>query len=120
MYVDIKDSTGKVIRKSKTVNVVSNNVSTNLKVSSLKIDSYPAYVGSTINIKANATGGSGLYTYKFLMQDVRSGGWYMIQNFSAKSSATWIPGGKGDKKIFVDVKDSTGKTVRAGISVACY
>ena len=54
------------------------------------------------------------------MQDVRSGGWYMIQNFSAKSSATWIPGGKGDKKIFVDVKDSTGKTVRAGISVACY
>lgn len=120
LYIDIKDSTGKVIRKSKTVNVVSNNVSTNLKVSSLKIDSYPAYVGSTINIKANATGGSGLYTYKFLMQDVRSGGWYMIQNFSAKSSAAWIPGGKGDKKIFVDVKDSTGKTVRAGISVTCY
>ena len=116
LYVDIKDSTGKVVRKSKEVNVIAANP---LSIKYFGIEPNKVVVGERINLSAMAEGGSGIYTYKFLMQDVKTGGWYMIQDYSSKSTATWIPGSAGERKLFVDVKDSTGKVVRKEIQIKC-
>ena len=116
LYVDIKDSTGKVVRKSKEVNVISANP---LSIKYFGIEPNKVVVGERINLSAKAEGGSGIYTYKFLMQDVKTGGWYMIQDYSSKFTATWIPGSEGERKLFVDVKDSTGKVVRKEIQIKC-
>ncbi|MBU5480124.1 leucine-rich repeat protein [Blautia sp. MSJ-19] len=117
LYVDVKDRLGRVVRKSKTITVTAN---TPLKVSYLKTDSYPGYVGSTLTLSAGASGGSGTYYYKFLVQDLRTGSWYKIQDFSTKSTAKWKPGSAGEKKLYVDVKDGKGTTVRSEIRFYCY
>ena len=117
IYVDIKDSSGKVVRVQKDVTVQG---SVPLSIQYIKTDSYPGYKGSPVTISTAATGGTGGYMYKFLLQDVKTGNWYKISDFSSNFKVVWTPGGAGQKKIYVDVKDSSGKVVRSGIDYICY
>ena len=119
LYIDIKDSSGNVYRLSKNVNVKA-KTEKELKAVYFKADMYPGSVGMPVTLSAQGEGGTGKYTYKFLMQDVKSGEWYMIQNYSTCSAVKWVPGGSGDKNLFVDIKDSSGKTVRSKIVYRCY
>ena len=63
--------------------------------------------GRQVKLTAEASGGSGKYTYKFLVCDDK-GNWYRIQDYGTSNTCTWIPGATGEKTLYVDVKDSTG------------
>ena len=69
---------------------------------------------NTINITANGTGGSGKYTYKFIVYNKTTNSWAKLQDFSDKNTFTWTKGNEGDRYFYVDVKDnSTGRVVRS-------
>ena len=69
--------------------------------------------GNKITFTANANGGNGKYTYKFLVYNKTTNSWAKLQDFSDKNTFTWTKGNAGDRYFYVDVKDSTGKTVRS-------
>lgn len=69
--------------------------------------------GTAIGLSANAIGGAGPYQYKFYCQNGAE--LSVIQDFSSADSATFIPEAAGNYTIFVDVKDSSGKTATKSI-----
>ena len=106
LYVDVKDDTGKVVRKE-----MSYKVTSPLKITSFTADKKsPQVSGTNIKLKANATG-TGTLKYKFLIKD-SAGNWYVLRDYSTSNEMTWTAGNKGDKTLYVDVKDSTGKKLR--------
>ena len=108
-YVDVKDnSTGKVVR-SKALNVKIEEATKSLKISATKKEA-----DKTVTFTANGSGGSGKYTYKFLVYNKTTNSWAKLQDFSSKNTFTWTKGNAGDRYFYVDVKDNTtGKTVRS-------
>ena len=111
LYVDVKDETGKIVRKSidYTIN------STNLEIKEFKADkASPQPVGTKIVLTANAEG-TGKLQYKFLISDEKNN-WYVLRNYSTSNTIVWNAGVSGNKKLYVDVKDETGKVVRKSIN----
>lgn len=78
-----------------------------------------AKVGKKVKLTAQASGGSGDYTYKFILTD-NKGNWYKIKDYSKDNTSTWTPGVVGDKTLYVDVKDSKDAYVRVGLVVVLY
>ncbi|MEI3337397.1 MAG: carboxypeptidase regulatory-like domain-containing protein [Clostridium sp.] len=110
LYVDVKDNTGKVVRKE-----MSYKVTSQLKINSFTADKQsPQVSGTSIKLKASATG-TGKLQYKFLIKD-SAGNWYVLKDYSTTSETTWTAGSKGDKTLYVDVKDSTGKKLRKSMN----
>ena len=111
LCVDIKDSEGSVKR-----------VELSIKVVSLKINSFSNSLGSasganaTAKLTASASGGSGRYTYKFIVHNEDTDGWYKIKDFSSTNNVWWNTGSAGHKSLFVDVRDSYGTVVRNKLS----
>ena len=114
LYVDVKDSTGKVERKGLDVTVGSPLAAskfTSSKGTSLKSK-------DTTTLTAEATGGSGSgYTYKFIVYNTGTGDWFRIQDYSTKKTASWYTGGAGKKILYLDIKDSAGNYVRTPLNV---
>jgi len=108
-YVDIKDnSTGKTVR-SEALNVKIEETTKPLVISATKQES-----GNKITFTATGNGGSGKYSYKFLVYNKTTNSWAKLQDFSSKNTFTWTKGTAGDRYFYVDIKDnSTGKTVRS-------
>ena len=69
--------------------------------------------GSTITFTADAQGGMGTHTYKFLVYNKTTDTWARIQGYSENNTLVWTKGTSGDRDFYVDVKDSTGKVVRS-------
>ncbi len=69
--------------------------------------------GSTITFTADAQGGMGTHTYKFLVYNKTTDTWARIQDYSENNTLVWTKGTSGDRDFYVDVKDSTGKVVRS-------
>ena len=69
--------------------------------------------GSTITFTADAQGGMGTHTYKFLVYNKTTDTWARIQDYSENNTLVWSKGTSGDRDFYVDVKDSTGKVVRS-------
>ena len=69
--------------------------------------------GSTITFTADAQGGMGTHTYKFLVYNKTTDTWARIQDYSENYTLVWTKGTSGDRDFYVDVKDSTGKVVRS-------
>lgn len=110
LYVDVKDNTGKVVRKE-----MSYKVTSQLKINSFTADKQsPQLSGTSIKLKASATG-TGKLQYKFLIKD-SAGNWYVLKDYSTANETTWTAGSKGDKTLYVDVKDSTGKKLRKSMN----
>ena len=110
LYVDVKDGTGKVVRKSidYTIN------STSLEIKEFKADKIsPQSAGTKILLTANAAG-TGNLQYKFLIRDEKNN-WYVLRNYSTSNTAIWNAGVPGKKKLYVDVKDESGNTLRKSI-----
>ena len=79
-------------------------------------DTVSAKVGSEVKLTAQASGGSGNYTYKFIISD-NSGNWYKIRDYARSNTCTWRPGAAGNKTLYVDVKDSAGAYQRAALPI---
>ena len=69
--------------------------------------------GSTITFTAEAQGGMGTHTYKFLVDNKTTDTWARIRDYSENNTLVWTKGTSGDRDFYVDVKDSTGKVVRS-------
>ena len=107
-YVEVKDSTGKVTR-SEAVKV---KVSSALELTT-KVDKSSLAVGEKLTVTGYGKGGSGNYTYSFLIHNTDTNEWYRIQSFKSNSSLEWTAGSAGNREFYVEVKDSTGKVTRS-------
>lgn len=108
IYVDVKDSKGNVTR-SQAVNVKVEETTKPLAISATKQEA-----DKTVTFTANGIGGSGKYSYKFIVYNKTTNSWAKLQDFSEKNTFTWTKGNAGDRYFYVDVKDNTtGKTVRS-------
>lgn len=110
-YAEVKDSSGKIVR-SEAVNVAMGSKDT-LTVSGTASDYFPK-VNETITVKAAARGGSGGYTYSFLMCNTDKKEWYRFnKTFKSSASQTWKASSVGNRDFYIEVKDSKGKVVRS-------
>ena len=112
LYVDVKDSSGTVKRAALPFKV-KNEELTGMLVADVQGE---AVSGSVVRLIASANGGSGSYTYKFLICDDK-GNWYKLRDYGTGNICTWIPGALGKKTLYVDIKDSTGKVVRQELAM---
>ena len=110
VYVAVKDSSGTTIRKN-----IMFEFNGELKLNSFTADkASPQLSGTTIKLTAQATG-TGTLQYKFLIKD-SNGNWGMLRDYATTNTYEWKPGATGNKTLYVDVKDSTGKVVRKQMS----
>lgn len=79
-------------------------------------DTVSAKVGSEVKLTAQTSGGSGNYTYKFIVSD-NNGNWYKIRDYAKSNTCTWRPGVVGSKTLYVDVKDSAGAYQRVELPI---
>ena len=114
LYVDVKDSAGAYKRAALPIEV--KKVNEKLSVKLAESPSGTAKVGSEVKLTAQASGGSGNYTYKFIVSD-NNGNWYKIRDYAKANTSTWIPGAAGNKTLYVDVKDSAGAYQRVELPI---
>ncbi|MCI6190714.1 MAG: MucBP domain-containing protein, partial [Clostridium sp.] len=113
LYVDVKDSNGKVTRKSMSYTV--KEAQTAPVISSFTASKQsPQVSGTQVTLTAKATG-TGTLKYKFLIQDA-SGNWGMLRDYGTSNTIVWITKATGTKTLYVDVKDSNGKVTRKSMS----
>ena len=110
-FVEVKDSTGKVVRSSAVA--VSAVKAQELTISA-KAGSNKVNVGDKVTITGTATGGTAPYTYSYLLHNKDTNSWSRLTpQFVKNASFTWTAGSTGNREFFVEVKDSTGKVVRS-------
>ena len=97
-----------IIKKSGTISITdfSSSAGTYLKANEETV------------LSASASGGSGEYTYKFIVYNKNTRGWFKIRDFAPEKTCTWNAGPFGEKQLFVDVKDSNGLVRRRKLDVA--
>ena len=114
LYVDVKDSEGAYQRVELPIQVTKQTEKLSVKLAASP--SGTAKVGSEVKLTAQASGGSGNYTYKFILSD-NNGNWYKIRDYAKGNTSTWIPGAAGNKTLYVDVKDSAGAYQRVELPI---
>lgn len=88
---------------------------------SITADKISAIKGDSVTITANATGGSGNYTYKYAILNVDTNKWSILKDFTSENTLTYKLNYPGKKQFAVTVKDSSGKTIstnRVDVNVA--
>ena len=113
LKVEAKDSTNKVVSKSKTFKVVDlpRGTGTFDKQS-------PQSLGSTIKVNVNGTGGTGTLKYQLIAQggNYQFGGREIyVQKFSTNKSISWTPEVDGEYALMLDIKDETGAINRVSL-----
>ncbi|MGN0424266.1 MAG: BspA family leucine-rich repeat surface protein, partial [Acetatifactor sp.] len=73
--------------------------------------------GEIVTFTAVGNGGDGNYQYKFIINDTTNDKWYKLQDYSANNTIEWTATTAGTKRIMVDIKDGTGKSVGKNVSV---
>ena len=73
--------------------------------------------GEIVTFTAVGNGGDGNYQYKFIINDTTNDKWYKLQDYSANNTIEWKATTAGTKRIMVDIKDGTGKSVGKNVSV---
>ena len=113
-YIDVKDSTGKIVR-SNAIKVVTGkigNLSVVGKSSSSSVD-----LGGTVTITGTATGENSPFTYSFIVYNHATGGWYRYA-FGSPNVLTWTAMSEGTRTFYVEAKDSKGNVIRSeGINI---
>ena len=66
-------------------------------------------------VTGTATGGTGSYTYSYLMKNVSTGATLTLKNYSSSTSYSGQLTTAGTKQFTVDIKDSTGKVVASNV-----
>ncbi len=104
--VKVKDSNGNIEKKYFVLSVydVLKNTST---VSATQI-----YSGSTVSVKASATGGTGNYTYAVYYKQQSQSQWAVKQNFAQNADVSIKPEHITDYDICVKVKDGNGNIAK--------
>ena len=110
-YVDVKDSSGKTVRsEAVNINTAASKPAVNVTTSTTSVN-----VGGKVALTAKASGGTGSYTYKFIIYNPATNQWAKLQDFSAKNTFTWTAGSAGNRQFYVDIKDSKGNVTRSKV-----
>ena len=109
-YIDVKDSTGKVVRSNALNVMVEEETELNIK-GSANISN--TTVGENVVLTGIATGGSGSYTYSYIVYNKDNGSWFRLADNIKANTFTWIAGSIGNRVFYIDVKDGSGKVVRS-------
>ena len=107
-FVEVKDSTGKVVRSKAILVNVTNKLSVSASTSASMVE-----IGGSLKLTAKATGGSGSYTYSYIVYNQKTGKWARLADNITKNTYTWKAKNCADRIFYIDVKDSTGKVVRS-------
>lgn len=67
--------------------------------------------GSTVKLSAGASGGSGSYTYRYVVKNPTIGNTVVLKDYSSSATYSFKITGSGTKEFAAYVKDSTGKIV---------
>ena len=79
-----------------------------------------AFVGDSVKLSVTASGGSGSYTYKYVVYNVDTNAWFVLKDYNSSSTYTTKLVSAGNKQFVVSVKDSSGNVVatkRVSISI---
>ena len=111
--MEVKDSTGKVVRSSAiSVNVTDTTINPLTVVAGTSVSQ--ASVGSTVTLFGSANGGSGNYTYSYLVYNKDTNVWCRLTSaFTNNSVYTWKAETVGNREFYVEAKDSNGNVVRS-------
>ena len=116
-FAEVKDTAGTVVRSTAMKVMVGNSDSTEkLQILALANKNQIA-IGSTVTIRGLAAGGTGSYTYSFLVHNLTNDSWYRFGDFAEAFSYTWTAGNAGTREFFAEVKDSNGTVVRSSAIV---
>ena len=102
ILVKAKDRKGYIDEKILTVNVIEPFRA------ELKISDKNVFLGNSVTLTANATGGYGDYTYAFYYRKATDETWTTKQNFSTNNSIALKPAYETEYEICVKVKDKSG------------
>ena len=109
--VKVKDEKGTIVNKDFTVNVIRalKNTST--------ISSNLVTVGQAVKVTAASAGGLGKKQYAVWYKDLSTKKWYMVHDYSGKTTASVVPKQPGAYMFRVKVKDERGKIVNKDFDV---
>ena len=110
LYVAVKDSEGNHTNAYVPIEVKNGQLSVSIEASTKSIR-----VGDKIKLTATAKGGSGKYSYKFVLYD--NGKWKDLQTYGDSNTYTWIASKAGKYSLYVAVNDSDGKHINAYVPV---
>ena len=108
-YVDVTDGSGKTVR-SAAMKVVTESANPLEIVGSAT--KFNLSVGDTTYIIGSASGGTGSYTYSFVVYNEATKKWYR-HAFDDSNVLEWKATSKGTRKFYVEAKDSSGKVIRS-------
>ena len=110
-YVEAKDSKGNVTRSKNLLITVNEREPLSVKATASETN---LYVGDTIKLTANASGGSENYTYRYMVYNSLTNEWYTFNNnFINSNTFTWKAGSEGARMFYIEVKDTKGNVVRS-------
>ena len=113
LWVAIKDSTGKIVRRNMAYEIKSSDKISIKSFTSDKVS--PQAQGSQIKLTASAIGGNGTLQYKFVITD-NKGNWSILRDYSTSNTYTWKATSLGNKTLYVKVKDSKGTEVSKALN----
>ncbi|MBQ9460548.1 MAG: hypothetical protein IJU51_01320 [Clostridia bacterium] len=102
LMIKVKNDVGGMVKKTFTLNVVNRLVNTST------ISSTAVNVGSSVLLKASATGGIGSYTYAYYSRDKGATTWKTLQSYSKTSTLGVALLNEGKYQFLVKVKDQAG------------
>ena len=111
ILVKVKDSNGKVLKKTFTVNVNAKLTNT----TTLSADTVKK--GGTVTVNASAAGGLGGYQYMVLYKRAESDKWITAQKYGTNTTVNIKCVKATDYNICVKVKDASGKLVKSYYTV---
>ena len=84
-------------------------------------DKQTAKVNERVKLTANANGGTGNYTYKFSVHNLKTNGWYTFNKNGTKSNTyNALISTIGEKEFMVTIIDSSGKEIKSDtVKVNC-
>ena len=110
----VKDSAGTVLA-AKRADLLVEDVKP--LIGTLKVNNNTEKIivaaGTNLTLKASATGGSGVYTYKYALLNTKTGAWNVFKNFTAVDEQAYIIKTAGTYQFACTVKDNKGETVSA-------
>ena len=109
--VYVKDSSGTVVQTNAVTVVTKEKLSATLKVNGTS-STVNLTVGDSVTLVPTATGGSGSYTYKYVIKNVETGATATLKDYSSQSSYAGTMNTAGTKQFIVYVKDSSGTVVQ--------
>lgn len=109
----VKDETGKEI-KTNIMKVIAKDkykdLTGKLNINNTEL-TVSTFIGDNIQLNATASGGSGNYTYKYVVHNLDNGIVFTLQDYSSCNTYNCNVTSEGNKEFYVYIKDGSGKEV---------